>query len=108
VKQIHNIRKKAKICAIVWTIIYILLFPILIFMAMASLLVFDKPGLSLLKGLSIVFIYSLLPLSIPVSIDLMWSSYAGEEYQKTLIFWAVPWLAIIAIVAIDFFINWWL
>jgi hypothetical protein len=105
IEQIHNVRRKAKICAIIWTIIYTLLFPVLAYFALFSAMVFDKPDLSILKGLSIIFIVSLLPLSLPVSIDLMWSSYVGEEYDKTLIFWSVPWLTLISVLALDFFIN---
>jgi hypothetical protein len=92
-----NIKRKAKTCAIVWTVIYSLFFPILVYFALFSALVFDKPDLSIVKGLSIIFIISLLPLSLPVSIDLMWSSYIGEKYNKTLIFWSIPWVALILI-----------
>ncbi len=101
----HNLKRKARLCAIAWTIIYSLLFPVLVYFALFSAMVFDSPGLSLLRGLSIIFIISLIPLSLPVSIDLMWSSYVGEEYSKTLIFWSVPWLTLIFVLTLDFLIG---
>lgn len=104
----HNLKRKAKICAVAWTVIYSLLFPLLVYFALLSAMVFDKPDLSVLKGLSIIFIISLIPLSLPISIDLMWSSYVGEEYDKTLVFWSVPWLTLISVLILDFIISSWM
>jgi len=101
----HNIKRKAKICAVVWTVTYILLFPILTYFALFSIMVFDDPHLSISKGLSIIFTISLIPLSLPVSIDLMWSSYVCEEYGKTLFFWAIPWITLIIILALNHFLG---
>lgn len=104
----HNLKRRAKICAVVWTIIYSLLFPLLAYFALFSAMVFDKPDLSVPKGLSINFIISLIPLSLPISIDLMWSSYVSEEYDRTLVFWSVPWLTLISVLALDFIISSWM
>lgn len=104
----QNLKSKAKICAVTWTIIYVLLLPLLSYFALLSAMVFDKPDLSILKGLSIVFIISLIPLSLPISIDLMWSSYVSEEYDRTLFFWSVPWLTLISVLALDFIISSWM
>lgn len=101
IEQVRGIKKKAKVCAILWTIIYVVLFPLLSYFALFSAMVFDSPHISLLNGLSIIFIISLIPLSLPVSIDLMWSSYVCEEYRKTLIFWSVPWLTFISVLALS-------
>lgn len=101
----HNAKKKAKVCAITWTVIYSLLFPLLTYFALLSAMLFDSPDISILKGLSIIFTISLLPLSLPVSIDLMWSSYVCEEYSKTLTFWSLPWLTLISVLALDFIIE---
>lgn len=100
-EPIHNLKKKAKICAVTWTIIYVLLLPLLSYFALLSAMIFDSPHLSVPKGLSIIFSISLIPLSLPVSIDLMWSSYMCEEYRKTLFFWSVPWLTLIAALVLD-------
>lgn len=100
-ESIQNIKRKAKICAVAWTIIYVLLLPLLSYFALLSAMIFDNPQLSISKGLSIIFTISLIPLSLPVSIDLMWSSYVCEEYSKTFFFWSVPWLTLIAVLALD-------
>jgi hypothetical protein len=100
-KPLHHLKKKAKICAVAWTIMYVLLLPLLSYFALLSAMIFDNPHLSIPKGLSIIFTISLIPLSLPVSIDLMWSSYVCEEYDKTLFFWSLPWLTLIAVLALD-------
>jgi len=105
ITQIYNVKRKAKICSTVWTVIYILLFPLLVYFALFSAMAFDSPHISTLKGLSIIFFVSLIPLSLPVSIDLMWSSYVCEEYDKTLIFWSVPWLTLMFVFALDFIVK---
>ena len=104
-ESMQNIKRKAKICAVAWTIIYVLLLPLLSYFALLSAMIFDNPHLSTSKGLSIIFTISLIPLSLPVSIDLMWSSYACEEYGKTLFFWSVPWLTLIAVLALYLIIR---
>jgi hypothetical protein len=68
-------------------------------------MVFDNPRISSAKGLAIIFVFSLIPLSLPVSIDLMWSSYMCGEYGKSLIFWAIPWLTFIAVLALGSIIQ---
>ena len=100
-ESMQNIRRKAKISALAWTIIYVFLLPLLSYFALLSAMIFDNPHLSIPKGLSIIFTISLIPLSLPVSVDLMWSSYMCEEYSKTLFFWSIPWFTLIAVLALD-------
>ena len=100
-EPIQNMKRKAKICAVTWTIIYILLLPFLSYFALLSSMIFDDPHLSIPKGLSIIFTISLIPLSLPLSVDLMLSSYVCEEYGKTLSFWSVPWLTLIIVLALN-------
>ncbi len=99
--SMQNSKKKARICAIAWTIIYIFLLPLLSYFALLSVMIFDNPHISIPKGLSFIFTVSLIPLSLPVSIDLMWSSYVCEEYGKIFFFWSVPWLTLITVLALD-------
>lgn len=100
-ESIKNPKRKAKICAVAWTIIYVLLFPLLSYFALLSAMIFDNPHLSIPKGLFIIFTITLIPLSLPVSIELMWSTYICKEYGKTLLYWLVPWLTLIVVLAID-------
>ncbi|GAB4229608.1 MAG: hypothetical protein Tsb0021_07430 [Chlamydiales bacterium] len=100
-EPIQNLKRKAKICAVVWTMIYVLLLPLLSYFVLLSTMIFDDPHLSIPKGLFIIFTLSLIPLSLPLSVDLMWSSYVCEEYGKTLFFWLIPWLTLITVLAVD-------
>ncbi len=101
VEATQNLKKKAKICVVTWTIIYILLLPLLSYFALLSAMIFDDPHLSIPKGLSVIFTISFIPLSLPVSVNLMWSSYLCEEYGKTLVFWSIPWLTLLAVLIVD-------
>jgi hypothetical protein len=97
-EQVHDIKRKAKTHAIAWTIIYTLFFPFAVYYALFSTMVFDSSQMPVLKGLSIIFISSLIPISLPLTIDLMWSSYLCEEYNKVLGFVSMPWLVFIGVV----------
>jgi hypothetical protein len=94
-------KKTAKISAIVWTTIYILLFPALVAKAPWLIMVFDSPSTSLLKGLSSIFIASFIPLSLPISIDLMWSTYVSGKYYWAMFSWLLPVAILIAIIGLE-------
>jgi hypothetical protein len=74
VEPVRGIKKRAKVCAIIWTIVYIVFFPLLCYFALLSAMVFDSPHMPPLNGLSTIFTISLIPLSLPVSVDLIGSS----------------------------------
>jgi hypothetical protein len=82
--------KSAKYCAIGWTIVYLLLFPFLFYVALFSIMVFDNPHMTTPVGLLIIFMSFWVPLSIPVSIYLMWSNYSRGQYKRTHLFWGLP------------------
>lgn len=92
IKQSPRHKRTALIFTIVWTVIYILIFPLLMLATFLSMMVFDSPSISVLEGLSFIFMCSLFPLSLLVAISLMWSSYRSEKYKKTFIFGSIPWL----------------
>ena len=106
--HIQDIKRRAKICATAWTIIYALLFPILSYFSLFSAMVFDNPHISTLAGLSTIFAISLIPLSLPLSMELMWSSFICEEYKKTLFSWSLPWLTIVFFMVLDYLIRFFL
>jgi len=83
-------KKCAKRCAVSFTIIYVILFPFLFYMAMLSSMIFDNPHMTTTLGLSIIFTTFCIPLSIPVSIYLMWSRYFQGLYKKTGFFCTLP------------------
>jgi hypothetical protein len=97
----QNIKRKAKICAVAWTIIYVLLLPLLSYFALLSAMIFDNPHLSIPKGLSIIFTISLmnklvgfidlLPIfAMPLSLLLMCFNYSKTHYNITRLCWVIP------------------
>lgn len=84
-------KKWTKSWIFIWTVIYILFFPFSVIGGFISMIVFDNPSISVLKGLSTVFAIFLIPLSLIVSVYFMWSSYKKEKYDKALIYWSIPW-----------------
>ena len=76
-------RKKTKNCLRIATIVYLLLFPFLFVFAVASIMVFDSPSISIPIGLLNIFIYFWMPLSIPLALYLMWSRYLRSDYKTS-------------------------
>lgn len=92
-------RKRTRGYAWVATIVYSLLLPILLMFAVTSILIFDSPSMPVLLGLSIIFLYFCVPLSIPVTFYFVWSLYTQENYKKSRQFCLIPvYVAIVAII----------
>lgn len=90
-------KKYARRCVISFTVLYAVLFPFLFYMAMLSSMVFDNPHMTTTRGLSIIFTTFCVPLSIPISIYLMWSRYFREQYKKSSFFCAIPLLTFLVV-----------
>jgi len=83
-------RKQAKKCALAASIVYLTLFPFLCMLAIASIMVFDSPSMSMFLGLSTIIIYFSLPVSIPFALYLIWSRYVMSNYKKSRQFCFIP------------------
>jgi hypothetical protein len=71
--------------------VYVIAFPILLVMAfVCSMLAFERPTETPFTISVIVIVMSCLPVSIPVSIYLMWSRYFRNQLNKSLIFAGLP------------------
>jgi len=93
--------KKTKRCAWTATIIYLLLFPFLFMFAAASVLVFDSPSMTVPIGLSIIFMYFCVPLSIPVTLYLVWSRFSHSDFKKSRQFCLMPLYVTLGTIAYD-------
>ncbi len=76
--------------AIAATVIYVLMFPLLLGISFSSLMVFDKPNLSTLFGLMIILAFFCMPLSIFPSIIFIWSNYSKRKYKKMYFYCFLP------------------
>jgi threonine/homoserine/homoserine lactone efflux protein len=85
-----TVSKKCKRGLILCTIIYVLLFPFLLYMGLLSSMVSDSPRITPFFVGVIMFIVFCIPLSIPVSIYLMWSRYFRKQYDKVHLFSRMP------------------
>ena len=79
------------------TTIYVLLFPFLFYMAILSSMVSDGPDTTPFMVGVVMSLMFLLPLSVPVSIYLMWSRYFRNQANKALIFVGLPFYTFAAI-----------
>lgn len=87
-----NEEKRARKWAKIATIIYVLLFPVLFMLALASFMIFDSPSMTIPAGLSIIFMYFCVPLSIPPTIYFVWSKYSKGDYKRSLqLCWVPVW-----------------
>ncbi len=80
--------KKRKL--IFFTIVYVLLFPFLFYMALLSAMVSDNPHITPFFVGVIMLIVFCIPISIPISIYFMWSRYFREQYGKARLFSWIP------------------
>lgn len=83
-------RAFSKYLATATTVIYILMFPFLLGISFTSLMVFDKPNLSTLFGLIIIFVFFCIPFSILPSIVFIWSNYSKKKYKKMYFYCCLP------------------
>lgn len=97
--EVEGSRKKTKSCIRAATIMYLILFPFLFMFAIATVMVFDSPSMTVPFGLSIIFLFFCVPLSIPFTIYLVWSRYAQGKYKKSRQFCLLPlYIGVIAFV----------
>ncbi len=93
----QNEARKVRRSVIFWTILYAVLFPLVFCFSLLSTMIFDSPHITAANGLPLIFIFFLLPFSLPLSIDLMWSSYLCKEYRKITFFCMFPLLTFLCI-----------
>jgi hypothetical protein len=98
-------KKKAKCWAIRWTVFYLILFPIFFYTALLSFMVFDGPRITMPIGLSIIFTWFWTPLSMLATTFLIWLSYFREQYKKTRLYCAVPFITFGAFVLVNAIID---
>ena len=94
-------KKSAKNFATVWTVIYLMLFPFFLLMTLMSAMIFDSPSMTVPIGLGYMFMISWIPVSMAISIYLMWSNYCKGRYKKTRVFWIVPFLTIGVVIILN-------
>ncbi|HSX13286.1 MAG TPA: hypothetical protein VLE96_02570 [Chlamydiales bacterium] len=83
------------------TTIYVIAFPVLLGMAfVCSMLAFERSSETPLTIGIIIITMSSLPLSVPVSIYLMWSRYFRNQRNLALIFAGLPFYAFAAMLLI--------
>lgn len=85
-----DLRNRAKRCIIFFTIMYLLFFPFLFYVAMFSPMVFDNPDITPIMGMFFIFSIFCIPLSIPASLYFMWSFFSRAQYQRARFFCAIP------------------
>ena len=85
-------RKMIKRYASLSTIVYLILFPVLLYISLFSFMAFDNPHMTVFLGLTYISLILFIPLSIPLSIFLIWWKYSRAQYRKALVFCALPLL----------------
>jgi len=88
--SIEKDKKKTKKYAWIATTTYLVLFPFLFMLAVASIMIFDGPRVTVPIGLTIVFVYFCMPFSIPLTFYFVWSRYLRGDYKKSRQFCLLP------------------
>lgn len=82
--------KKCELRLIIYSTIYVFLFPFFLGMAFLSPMVADSSRVtSFFLGVTIFMMFC-IPLSIPISIYFMWSRYFRKQYDKAHLFSRTP------------------
>jgi hypothetical protein len=87
-----KVQKKAKNYGLISTVAYGILFPILLYLSLFSFMAFDNPRMTIPLGLTYIFLFLSIPLSIPIALFFIWLKYSHAEYKKALVFCALPLL----------------
>jgi len=85
-------QKMTKLCGFISTVIYLVLFPILLYFSLFSFMAFDDPHMTVPLGWTYILLFLSIPLSIPIALFFIWLKYSRAEYQKSMIFCGLPLL----------------
>ncbi len=101
-KETGNCRRATKCYAIMLTMVYTVFFPFFFYVALLSGMVMENPKTTVPIGLSMMFAMFWIPLSMPVSIYLMWSNFSNHKYRRTL-YWGglPPFIFVLALLIVD-------
>ncbi len=105
VTEISPEQKKARRFVTVWTCLYVILFPLIFWMALWSILIFDSPSITALIGIPIICAFLCVPLSMLVSIWKMWSHYFHKQYYKIHWFCALPFFMFLFAISVNIVVQ---
>ena len=97
VEEANENQKSARRCAIGYSVVYSILFFPFFYMGLLTSMIFDNPRMTTPVGLSIIFLAFMIPLSMLISIYLMWSRYLFGRYEKIYLFCALPPLTFVGV-----------
>jgi hypothetical protein len=87
---------------ILFTLLYVLIFPFVLWFSLLSFMVFDHPDMTITFGLLFILLFLAIPLSIPFSIYFMWKKYNQKQYDEAYFFCSLP---ILTAFVMGFLIN---
>ncbi len=103
--EISPEQKKARRFVTVWTCLYVISFPLVFWMALWSILIFDSPSITVFIGIPIICAFLCIPLSMLVSIWKMWSYYFHNQYRKIYWFCALPFFMFLFAISINIVVQ---
>jgi hypothetical protein len=89
-EELSNEKKSTKRYLTIWTVIYLICFPGVFWIALWSILVFDNPRMTVFVGLTTICLALCVPLSMLASIWKMWSKYCQAKYRQARLLWTLP------------------
>lgn len=83
-------QKKARFCAFICSTLYLALFFLSFYIIIFIPNLFGNPEIGDTTGLLLVFLSLLAPLSIVVSIGLIWNRYLNQDYKNVYFACLIP------------------
>lgn len=84
------VRQTARRYAILLTISHCILFPLFVYGALGSLWVLKSDQYSWTVAWLLVGLAFLTPISVPLSIGLIWRSYLGKRFRRVIWYGLIP------------------
>ncbi len=85
-----NYKKTTKYLAIISSVIYGLLLLPMAYLALAWIMIFDKPSMTIPIGLILIALMWCVPLSMLISVICIYNKYCDKQYRSVRFFCFLP------------------
>lgn len=101
----NNEQKRAMLCGLVCSVVYLACFFLSFYLFVFVPGLLGNPQMTTGLGLLLVFLSLCAPLSIVVSIGLIWNSYLNQNYKRVYLACYIPPITVVTIIILLQLIN---
>lgn len=94
----NNEQSRARICGFICSFVYLALFFLSFYLFVFVPQLLGNPEMTTKLGLLLIFLSLLTPLSIVVSIGLMWNRYLNQDYKRFYLACYIPPVTVVTVI----------